>query len=323
MMNITNDYEIKLNQLSFAGATGLAKFSLNTIISLCESQDIADFKELVNEIQTLYDITKKHKPSRAPIENSIEFVLNRAKHWTVSCDNLCDFKSKVKNAALSFEDFIEKAQTQTVKNAVKVLSNTATPITLMTICRSTTVINTIVKLSKLGLINKVVVLEARPDFDGWETAKALGKEGVHVELIADSAALSFIETIDTVVVGADVVLDDGSVINRVGTYPLSMFARNYDKYFYVVTASYTFRNLPSQNVVLAKRDPNKLVPKEISNKWENIVVTNQVDDLTPSNYLTGIICETGVLKPNEITNNIQRFNSWINNTNSILWNESI
>lgn len=62
----------------------------------------------------------------------------------------------------------------------------------------------------------VLVAEGRPDGAGFETAAALAKAGVPVTVVLDSAVGYHMEVADLCVTGAEGVLENGGIVNKVG-----------------------------------------------------------------------------------------------------------
>lgn len=73
---------------------------------------------------------------------------------------------------------------------------------------------------------EAIVKETRPRLQGHITAEALHEMGVPVTLIVDSAARRYLNDVDHVLVGADAIAADGSVINKIGTSGLAVNARD-------------------------------------------------------------------------------------------------
>ncbi|WP_265108867.1 translation initiation factor eIF-2B [Halosolutus halophilus] len=87
---------------------------------------------------------------------------------------------------------------------------------------------------------ELYVTESRPRFIGRRTARQLSdRDGVAVTLITDSAAGHFLPTCDRVMVGMNCVIE-GTVYNRVGTYPIIATAADSDVPVTVVGSSTKF-----------------------------------------------------------------------------------
>lgn len=83
----------------------------------------------------------------------------------------------------------------------------------------------------------VIATETRPYLQGSRlTAWELAQAGVSVSLIPDCAAAQVMEKgeVNAVIVGSDRCAQNGDVINKVGTYPLALMAKEYGIPFHVL-----------------------------------------------------------------------------------------
>ena len=65
------------------------------------------------------------------------------------------------------------------------------------------------------MLRSVLVCEARTDDIGYTTAKRLQDAGIPVTVIMDNAVAYFMETVDLVLLGAEGIVENGGVINKV------------------------------------------------------------------------------------------------------------
>jgi S-methyl-5-thioribose-1-phosphate isomerase len=145
---------------------------------------------------------------------------------------------------------------------------------------------------------RVLVTETRPLLQGarltlWE----LERGGIPATLIVDSAAGYCMQRgmVHIVMVGADRILPDGSVINKIGTYTLAALAKRHGIPFYVVAPLSTFD--PRGEVIVEEREREEVLPEDWGLKAE---VFNPAFDSTPPELITGIVTERGVLVPQEV-----------------------
>ena len=89
----------------------------------------------------------------------------------------------------------------------------------------------------------IVVLEGRPDAGGAKAAKVYANAGIPTTVVLDSAMAYAMERVDLVIVGAEGVVENGGIINKMGTYGLGVAARELGKPFYVAAESYKFARL--------------------------------------------------------------------------------
>lgn len=83
----------------------------------------------------------------------------------------------------------------------------------------------------------------------------LSMEGVNCTFIADAEVTYYVNEVDCVLTGAEVVLGDGSILNRTGTFMLGLCAEEARKPMICMAESYKFIN----KVFLTQRDiPNHM-----------------------------------------------------------------
>lgn len=150
----------------------------------------------------------------------------------------------------------------------------------------------------------VIATETRPLLQGARlTAYELLKDGINVTLITDNMVGYVMAKgmIDLVVVGADRIVRDG-VFNKIGTYSIAVLAKEHGIPFYVAAPSSTLDlSRASSEVVIEERDPREVThvgPIRIAP--EGVKVLNPAFDFTPMRYITAIITEDGVFKPDEL-----------------------
>ena len=148
---------------------------------------------------------------------------------------------------------------------------------------------------------KVIACETRPLNQGSRiTAWELMQDKIPVTLISDSMAGWVMQQglVDSVLVGADRITQD-VVFNKIGTYSLSILAKEHEIPFYVAAPASTFDfNGWEGSVKIEMRDPDELrffgsehlAPKEVE-------VYNPAFDATPMENITAVITEKGVFYP--------------------------
>ena len=140
---------------------------------------------------------------------------------------------------------------------------------------------------------KVVVAESRPRCEGATLARLLAQEGVPTALVTDAAAGHFLPTCDAVLVGADSIGPDGSVVNKMGTYLFALAAHSLSMPVYA--AARTIKIRQAAPIVLEQMDPSEVAPP-----ITGVEITNTCFDLTPADLITSIITEQGIVGPEEV-----------------------
>ena len=148
----------------------------------------------------------------------------------------------------------------------------------------------------------VIATETRPVMQGSRlTAFELLHDGIDVSLITDTAVghMMAIGAINRVIVGADRVLHTGHVFNKIGTYQVAILANKHNVPFYVAAplSTFDFESNPD-DVIIEDRSVDEVVrigKKRIAPK--GVRVFNPAFDMTPPEFITGIITQKGVIKP--------------------------
>ncbi|MCX8032069.1 MAG: S-methyl-5-thioribose-1-phosphate isomerase [Thermoleophilia bacterium] len=150
---------------------------------------------------------------------------------------------------------------------------------------------------------RVFADETRPLLQGARlTAWELSREGIPVELITDNMAGYFMRQgmITHVVVGADRITANGDVANKIGTYMVSVLAREHGIPFYVAAPFSTIDlSLPDgSHIPIEERAPEEVIGFG-GVRWApvGVSVRNPAFDVTPATNVTAIITERGVAFP--------------------------
>ncbi|USZ67063.1 NUDIX domain-containing protein [Halorussus salilacus] len=158
--------------------------------------------------------------------------------------------------------------------------------TVLTLSRSGTVLNA------LDSASRVFVAESRPAREGVGVAEELAslENGPDATLHTDAAVAHVLATedVDAVVVGADAVLPDGRVVNKTGTRGAALAAPREGVAVYAVAATDKVRT--DDAVHLEEGDSGEVYEGEA-----DVSVLSPTFDVTPSECVSGVITERGVL----------------------------
>jgi len=89
----------------------------------------------------------------------------------------------------------------------------------------------------------VVVTEGRPECAGYLLAKKLSEHSIPVSIVLDSGVGAIMDRVDVVLVGAEGVLENGGVVNKLGTFQIALVAKAHGKPLYVAAESYKFARI--------------------------------------------------------------------------------
>jgi methylthioribose-1-phosphate isomerase len=153
-----------------------------------------------------------------------------------------------------------------------------------------------------GRVALVWVDETRPVMQGSRlTAWEMVKEGIPHRLISDVSAGLVMKQgeVDLVIVGADRIAANGDTANKIGTYSVAVLARHHGIPFYVAAPLSTIDpSIPSgADIPIEERSGDEVrrtggrqtAPAETP-------VYNPAFDVTPAEFIAGIITERGVFR---------------------------
>ena len=167
------------------------------------------------------------------------------------------------------------------------------------------------KAKELGKQFKVYADETRPLLQGSRlTAWELMQAGIDVTLICDNMAghVMKLGKVQCVIVGADRIAANGDTANKIGTYGVSILAKEHGIPFYVAAPVSTFDlSIKSGNDIPIEERSSEEVTCGFGKRTapEGIKVFNPAFDVTPAKNITAIITEKGIIK-NPSVENIQQ-----------------
>jgi len=247
--------------------------------------------------QIIMDLSKEiieSRPSMAPLTNTVGYIISNLNSYTKyeitkQIESLYQVKNKINlNLEKEFQNFIVKYSDIELK--------------IMLISFSSTILNLLKNNQQQNFI--LYILESRPLFEGQVVAEEFSSL-FETHLIIDAAMGKFIEEIDFVLVGIDSILKDGSIVNKIGTYPLACIAKENKKEVYGVGDSFKY-NLKSHfngEILIEPKSIEEVYDKKSKN--ELLQIHNYYFDITPPKFISGIISDLGVLTPQEFLKEIK------------------
>jgi len=193
-------------------------------------------------------------------------------------------------------------QTKRIENRYSNLFNNSLPILkdserIVTLSNSKTIIEILVRLNKLRKIS-VVVGESRPQFEGRIMAKKLLKNKINVEIIPDVLLPDAVEKADAAIIGADSILLNGNVVNKIGSRSLAIVCKYLMKPFYVLATTDKVSNKK-------KYFPEKRNGNEIWNyNHKFLTKTNYYFEIVEKGLITKVITD----KNSKIKSQISKVN---------------
>ena len=243
--------------------------------------------ELVNKINNFFRVNANHIEI---LNESISIFKTQLNHFA-AVNTYLNRLNKIINSndKQMMKDFLssfangEKNKYEIIFN--KLYKKTKQINTIITVSKSGT-LKELIKLWKQKNRNlKVVISESRPGNEGKLFAKELLKFGIKVELISDAMTALYVPQVDAALIGADEILKNSNVINKVGSKALALLCKENKKPFYVVTTKSKFSGRTKFSV--QKADPSKLW----NYKTEGLTVSNIYFEEIEKKLITEIITD--------------------------------
>lgn len=146
---------------------------------------------------------------------------------------------------------------------------------------------------------RTFVCESRPLNEGVTLARELRKSGVEAVVIADAAGPSIVSRCDAVITGADTLLRDGQLVNKIGTLGIALASEEYHVPYYPLMEVFKVE-LEGQEIPWQEESRD---PEEICDQVEAL---NFYFERIPSGLLRSAVTDAGVLEVSEVLRQFKR-----------------
>jgi len=222
------------------------------------------------ELADLADRLRSARPGMAAVRNRVDRAMDAADARTAEA---------VERAGVAAVEGAIEADHEAARRAADRVGEA-----VLTLSRSGTVLRALHAADP----ETVFVAESRPAREGVGVAETLARAGTRVVLHTDAASGSVLaDRVDTVLVGADAVHDDGSVVNKTGTRTVAAVAAHEDVPVYAVAATAKVATGP----VRTESGPGS----DLYDGDAAVETHDPVFDVTPPTLLDGVVTERGVL----------------------------
>jgi methylthioribose-1-phosphate isomerase len=273
-------------------------------LALTASHSKATSKEdLLRDLERSAEIIRRTRPTAVNLFWALDRIMSKARRLAVNRKELAVF---VVEEANRIADEDAAANRAIGKCGAKLIEDGDV---ILTHCNAGA-LATVEYGTALGVVRaaweerkriRVIAAETRPLLQGARlSVYEMKKEGIPVTLITDSMVgyAMYRKMINKVVVGADRIVRD-AVINKIGTYAVAVLAKENKVPFYVAAPTSTFDlTRTSKEVEIEERKREEVT--HIGSKCitvEDVDVLNPAFDITPLKYVTAVISEKGIFKP--------------------------
>jgi translation initiation factor 2B subunit (eIF-2B alpha/beta/delta family) len=143
-----------------------------------------------------------------------------------------------------------------------------------------------VLLAARSRLQRVYVCEARPLCEGRQTAARLTAAGVPVTLVTDAQAALVMPHVNRVMLGADAICADGSIVNKVGSTLIALAAKRHGRPVTVVAQR--IKTVDAAEAFLEWAPPDEVWPDAPA----EIQIQNVYFEQVPADLLTELVTET-------------------------------
>jgi ribose 1,5-bisphosphate isomerase len=278
----------KISTMEIRGAGRIARAAAKALRDLATDLKAQNLEEFNLEMRRAADILLNTRPTAVSLANAIRMVMRyRAE----------DIESARRAVVSNADRFIENSE-KAVERIGEIGSRRIRDgDTVLTHCNSMAALSVIGTAHKAGRQISVIATESRPRCQGLLTIELLDELGIQTELIVDSAVRSVIHEVDLVVVGADVITANGTLVNKIGTAQIALCAHESRTSFMVAAETYKFspRTILGELVPIEERSPEEVLPD--ASKFEHVRIRNPAFDVTPHQYIDLICTEVGAISP--------------------------
>ncbi|WP_142856284.1 ribose 1,5-bisphosphate isomerase [Salinigranum halophilum] len=283
-----------IDAMETRGAAAIADAAARALRSQARTSDAETPEAFRAELRAAARTLFETRPTAVSLPNALRYVLHGADGQTVAA-----LRESVETTVAEFCARLEHAQADLGEVGANRLRDGDV---VMTHCHSTDALACVEAAVDQGKELRAIVKETRPRNQGHITAEALSELGVPVTLIVDSAARHYLNDVDHVLVGADSIAADGSVINKIGTSGLAVNAR--DRGTPIMVAAQTLKlhpaTLTGHTVDIETRDVTEVIDEATRASIGAPDVVNPAFDVTPPRYVDAIVTERGQFPPESI-----------------------
>ncbi|APW96630.1 ribose 1,5-bisphosphate isomerase [Halobiforma lacisalsi AJ5] len=288
-------------EMRIRGAATIADAAAEALAIQAERSDADSPAAFQRQLRTAAKTLYETRPTAVSLPNALRYVLRGMEGETVA-----DLRETTTARAEEFRTDLEQAQVTLGEIGANRLRDGDV---VMTHCHSTDALSCIEAALEDGKEIEAIVKETRPRKQGHITARQLREWGVPVTLVVDNAARRYLDEADHVLVGADSIAADGSVINKIGTSGLAVNAR--ERGVPVMVAAQTIKLHPDtmtgQTVEIEMRAEEEVLPPEEradivadAPNDDGLSVENPAFDVTPPRHVDAIVTERGQFPPESI-----------------------
>ncbi|KAL3723497.1 hypothetical protein ACJRO7_035646 [Eucalyptus globulus] len=265
-------------------------------------------RDLTTKINSYVSFFTECRPLSVSMGNAIRFLKSRIAKLPLTMSEL-EAKTTLQ---LDIDQFISE---KIILADKVIVSHAVTKIrdgdVLLTYGSPSAVEMILLHAHELGKQFRVVVVDSRPKLEGQLLLRRLIGTGINCTYININAVSYIMHEVTRVFLGASAVLSNGTVYSRVGTACVAMVAHAFRVPVLVCCEAYKFHERVQLDSICSNElgDPDviaKVPGREESIGWDslpnsgNLQLLNLIYDATPSDYVSMIITDYGMVPPTSV-----------------------
>ncbi len=266
-----------LRELARDRRSGASEILLRMLDLLIDSARLGLPREAVlREVRALSD----SHPEMVPLLN-----------LAVAVESLAGWPADAEGRLEALRAHAQSAKSRAAEAAAAQIGDAQTVITLSW---SSTAFEALRRAALSGSLREVIVAQSLPLGEGLETARRLASLPLRVRVIPDSAVPSHVEGADAGLVGADAVLGDGSLVNKVGTLSLALACSAFGVPLVVTT------DLLKVDVWGRFQRPETSSCEGLPEPPEGVELECPIFEVTPARFVSIYATEEGPISPPDV-----------------------
>jgi ribose 1,5-bisphosphate isomerase len=301
-----NDTAEKIISMEIRGAGKIAREAVSALRDHAESLPrTGDATIFIREMEQAAGILLATRPTAVSLPNAIQIVLRDVRSSKTEEAARCILREKA-------NEFIWSSRTALNRISAMGANHIPDGSVIMTHCNSGAALGSIIEAKRQGKDIEVYATEVRPWNQGRITIKTLNDNKIPTTFIVDSAVRTMMKEVDLVIVGADAITVNGSVVNKIGTSQIALCAHEARKNVIVTAETFKFapRTILGELIQIEERPTNEVLPDDIAASLPYVKVRNPVFDVTPAEYIDMIITEAGAIPPHLAYTIMREYLGW-------------
>ena len=273
-----------IREMKIQGAVTIAMAAEEALEEFIENYQAGSRDDFLSQLRAEGNKLAEARPSAIALPNAVDMFIEKVEAINLGMPDLKDAallagKELMEDTKDSFKELTEKGS-EIVRDGQLILIH----------CHSSTVTGILKKAWDSGKRFNVICTETRPSKQGFISAKELAEHEIPTTIVIDSAVASVMAGVDMALVGADTILKNGDVVNKIGTLGVALAAKEFGVPMYVATQRLKF-DTKGKGVGIESRPAEEILEGA---ELPGVEIENLVFDITKKSYFKGIITEGGI-----------------------------